>query len=274
MMAQSCNSHSPIRLCKLLAIVAVLSQLTTNEAFCAPTANREAQSWSGNEPPILRVGQSQAPREVQQGQREAFSSTSTGLGDLEAFDSLEKAKKSVAPVGSSRHTGDESTISRPKRRALTAIFGNQKYGTGVKRGPRLVKRRGQLYALQSVDAENGLLPILVARRTGEPFEPLGYIDRRSQPEAEDQLGANFGSRVSLLTTRKMQPDSLASYAGQMDEWEGDQMEELEPVSSRALIEAHPSTGGGRLAKSGEREPDGSLALGRSDQLPRIARANS
>lgn len=173
----------------------------------------------------------------------------------------------------------------------------------------------QLYAIQKVLPPKRI-PIILTRRTKEQLDPTGepnmdedkrievnsnlQIDsHEEQPAAGNHnytpLVGEFGSKVSLLTTRKVQPDSvdnfdiISTYGGQEFNEEDTSVGESEPISSQMLINPRPNlivattqtsledcSSDKELKKTTgvDNKTDDAVSENRSNQnyLPRIARA--
>lgn len=131
------------------------------------------------------------------GQLEAFSTDWTGLGDLEASDALKKMnRRSLANNNLRKHYSPSHHRYQP-----TSIL----------------SKRAQLYSLQQVETpatDRILGPILLSRRTNEDLLPEpepeqdGLMDLNNEDkETTFPLLGEFGSKISLLTTRKMEPSN-------------------------------------------------------------------
>lgn len=171
----------------------------------------------------------------------------------------------------------------------------------------------QLYTLQRVLPPK-LEPIILTRRTEEQIDPSvepnvdddqagkaanQHLDfQEEQPTAGSQnyspTVGEFGSKVSLLTTRKIQPNSvdnfdiIATYGGQEFNEEDTSVEESEPISSQLMINLRPNLRASTTEKSledrvrnegikkpnADEQPDDTPSVDRTNQnyLPRIARA--
>lgn len=154
------------------------------------------------------------------GQLELFSSHATGLGDLEAQDELKKMNK--------RNNKRSNVNLNQRKSAEGSEHGSgqtNKIGPIKRSSPSVMQSAGRLLSNQLQDDEPMSLlgvpgdkygAILVGRRTGESglvdpriLEYQGQLFDDNQPQqqeefVEPELG-EYDSRVSLLTTRKMQP---------------------------------------------------------------------
>lgn len=180
--------------------------------------------------------------------------------------------------------------------------------------PFVQNKEPQLYALQKVlpTPANKIKPIILARRTKESLDPSNdlndepagddsghqqfvFSQEHLTPSGRSSTIGEFGSKVSLLTTRKVQPNSadnfdiIATYGGQEFNEEDTSVEESEPITSQILISPRPNV---RLtdskknpedcvddketkkAMSGTTEPGFMFSMDQVNQnyLPRIARA--
>lgn len=229
-------------------VVLTLCYATCELRQCQPIANRTDPS-------------------SHRGQLEWFSSDATGLGDLEAADQAKRMLRQLE----SKHLKLKSSISK-RIKASNEHF-NQ---------PQLEPEKSELFAVQripTVDSQLG--PILIARRTEELISP----EQDSSPELLEDfpLMGEFGSRISLLTTRKMEPNFLAAASAaargyttrnksfkvnipKVAEWIGEQSDDIVPVPSRALLDPNASIG------EAFKEMQNEDSQSNSNFLPRIARA--
>lgn len=247
------------------------------------------------------------------------------LADLQPF--IEKRRKSIVrnsrlirrdPFG--RDVGIRALIEndQQEQQAVEAAkellrLNRMSPGNLIEPIPFVKNKEPELYALQKVlpRAANKFKPIVLARRTKESLDPSN--DLEEEPAGDDsgnqqfvfsqehfgpqspRIG-EFGSKVSLLTTRKVQPNSadsfdiIATYGGQEFNEEDTSAEESEPILSQILLSPRPNDRATNLKKDskdcvddketkkatsgGTTEPGFMFSMDQVDQnyLPRIARA--
>lgn len=297
------------RLNQLIVVIALwLAALASTSIFVACGEGQRDKSTLANLSVLASPSTfSRATRQA--GQLESFNSEVTGLGDLEAQDELKKMlkKRSLQPgwprLNSTARDGDKinstpvrgsllNKIIEPRRKEYLMSLARRQMGDGLRvrrqarsasvGGHRMGLKRS-LYALQRIDNPDGQVPILIDRRTKE------LLQQPDGPEAQqqgEQVG-EFGSRISLLTTRKMmepeqldsqeQANNFANYGKQrryIDELRAevgslDDDDESEPIISRVLIDPvainRPLE---TLAEEDEEPPARSFS---SNYLPRVAR---
>lgn len=200
-----------------------------------------------------RVGQ---VSHVRRGQLESFNFGSTGLGDLEASDSLKKINKRSSSDRANTNTKNQAEyddcdqnssspmkkwhkvkVVRAERQLSKRVDGRQQeFGANTEQN-----RQARLYPLRQVVGRSLVQPlvarpIVITRRTGELMEPPA--DSADEQQQFPILG-EFGSRVSLLTTRKVQPRLFANDLGELvassDELEVSQNNEAKNIGSHIFF---------------------------------------
>lgn len=158
------------------------------------------------------------------GQLESFSVESTGLGDQEGSSAWKKMNKRDWSVKIGQPLVDLSNAeARGLHNKADLKASRDDERTSGQQSAAKLDARPPIFAIETPNPSE-LRPILIARRTAEmlnPRDPSEVSSREPQVSSAYQvrqlaesalrnsIPAEFGSRLSFITTRKMEPDELA-----------------------------------------------------------------